>query len=61
MSKKHGVVRDMEQDNLDLMADDFFIDEKELTDEELDEVNELDEVKEQVEIDLFKLTHNYVY
>lgn len=57
MSKKHGVVRDMEQDNLDLMADDLF----ELTPEELDEVNELDEVKEQVELDLFKLTHNYGY
>ena len=57
MSKKHGVVRDMEQDNLDLMADDLF----ELTDSELDEINDLDEVKEQVEIDLFKLTHSYGY
>lgn len=54
MSKKHGVVRDMESDNLDLMDDDLF----ELTPEELDD---LDEVKEQVELNLFTLTHNYGY
>lgn len=36
MSKKHGVVRDMEQDDLDLMADDLF--EDNLTPDELDEV-----------------------
>lgn len=33
MSKKHGVVRDMEQDSLDLMVDDLF--EREERNEEI--------------------------